>query len=146
MTCMAIDGFMLMTGSDDHSIRLWNLLTFQPASILGHHEREVQALLFVEKVGLLFSVDREGSEVFCWVYKNSKIVDKFSRPGEQILSLESVQSAPAPNHDLNSKAVDPTATQLVDPYENHLYLLLGCESGNILTQDISKFLYYDDYD
>lgn len=41
VNCMAIDGEMLITGSDDRTIRLWNLNTFTPASILGTHERAV---------------------------------------------------------------------------------------------------------
>jgi hypothetical protein len=65
------------------------------------------------------------------------MVDRFSRPGETILSLESVESRPSQNP-LNG-SIDPQ-------YDDQLYLLLGCESGNILTQDISKYLYMESYE
>jgi WD40 repeat protein len=38
VTCMAIDGQLLITGADDCSIRLWNLKTFSSIGILGEHE------------------------------------------------------------------------------------------------------------
>jgi WD40 repeat protein len=38
VTCMAIDGQILITGSDDKTIRLWNLQSFKPLHILGEHD------------------------------------------------------------------------------------------------------------
>ena len=38
ITCMAIDGQILITGSDDKTIRLWNLQSFKPLHILGEHD------------------------------------------------------------------------------------------------------------
>lgn len=38
VTCMVVDGYMLITGSDDMTIRLWNLQSFKPLSVLGMHE------------------------------------------------------------------------------------------------------------
>ena len=38
ITCMAIDGQFLITGSDDTSIRLWNLQSFSYAGELGYHD------------------------------------------------------------------------------------------------------------
>lgn len=38
VTCMAVDGQILMTGSDDCTVRLWNLQSFKPLSILGQHD------------------------------------------------------------------------------------------------------------
>jgi WD40 repeat protein len=37
VTCMALDANILITGSDDHSIRLWNLGNFSPAGTVGTH-------------------------------------------------------------------------------------------------------------
>lgn len=41
ITAMVIDGNILITGSDDHSIRLWNLGNFTPSGIVGTHEHAV---------------------------------------------------------------------------------------------------------
>lgn len=38
VTCMVIDGQILITGSDDTSIRLWNLQSFSHLQVLGYHE------------------------------------------------------------------------------------------------------------
>lgn len=38
VTCMVIDGQILISGSDDGSIRLWNLQSFKPLNVLGYHD------------------------------------------------------------------------------------------------------------
>ena len=45
VTCIAVNGNIMITGSDDMSIRLWNLLSFSYAGDLGHHEE--RKLLFM---------------------------------------------------------------------------------------------------
>jgi len=37
ITAMVIDGLILITGSDDNTIRLWNLFNFTPSNIVGTH-------------------------------------------------------------------------------------------------------------
>jgi WD40 repeat protein len=37
VTCMVVDANILITGSDDCSIRLWNLLNFTPSGVVGSH-------------------------------------------------------------------------------------------------------------
>ena len=38
VTCMVIDGYYLITGSDDCTIRLFELRNFTPTQVLGNHK------------------------------------------------------------------------------------------------------------
>lgn len=67
VTCMVVDGLILITGSDDGSIRLWNLENFTPSGVVGYHEAAVRSLLIIQESGLLLSVGLE-RDVKCWVY------------------------------------------------------------------------------
>lgn len=63
---MAIDNFILLTGSDDMTIRTWNLVTFQPQGIVGNHTEPVRDLLFMDN-GLLISCSYD-KKIIAWVY------------------------------------------------------------------------------
>ena len=54
VTCMVSDGNILITGSDDKTIRLWELNMFQPTHVLGEHAGPITDLLFLSS-GLLLS-------------------------------------------------------------------------------------------
>ena len=49
VTCMAIDGNLLFTGSDDKTIRQWELTLNTPSGIVGCHE-ERKYLLHVVSI------------------------------------------------------------------------------------------------
>lgn len=59
VTCMVIDQNILITGSDDMTIRLWNLESFSYSGLVGTkeqgHKEAIQDLCFLEKSGLLLS-------------------------------------------------------------------------------------------
>jgi len=57
-TCMVIDGNNLITGSDDHSIRIWNLIGFTPEGVLGNHKEAIADLLLLN-TGLLVSCGQD---------------------------------------------------------------------------------------
>jgi len=37
ITAMVLDEFILITGSDDNTIRLWNMRNFTPSGVVGTH-------------------------------------------------------------------------------------------------------------
>lgn len=74
VTCMVIDGNYLMTGSDDHSIRLWNLVDFTPAGVIGSHTEAVCDLLLLN-TGLLVSCGSD-KMTYVWRWQSEQIVDK----------------------------------------------------------------------
>jgi len=41
ITAMVLEANILISGSDDKSIRLWNLVSFSPSGIVGFHENAV---------------------------------------------------------------------------------------------------------
>ena len=47
VTCMVIDGNFLITGSDDCTIRLFDLNHFTPTQVLGNHKGPIQDLIFL---------------------------------------------------------------------------------------------------
>jgi len=57
-TCMVIDGNNLITGSDDRSIRIWNLIGFTPEGVLGNHKEAIADLLLLN-TGLLVSCGQD---------------------------------------------------------------------------------------
>ena len=88
VTCMALDGNLLFTGSDDCSIRQWELTLNSPSGIVGEVEERkysifwpklffinflcfsvlaVQDLVILEKNGLLLSCGYDG-KIICWRY------------------------------------------------------------------------------
>ena len=38
ITCMVLEGYMLFTGSDDGTIRSWNMVNFQHSGVIGEHK------------------------------------------------------------------------------------------------------------
>ena len=37
ITCMVLEGNLLFTGSDDGTIRSWNMVGFDPSGVVGEH-------------------------------------------------------------------------------------------------------------
>lgn len=63
---MTISGNLLFTGSDDTTIRLWNLQTmYTPTEPIGKHEEGIQDLTCLTKNGLLISCAFDG-KIICW--------------------------------------------------------------------------------
>lgn len=120
VTCMELDANILITGSDDHTIRLWNLGNFTPSGIVGTHQHAVQCLLLIQESGILMSCSSD-REVISWVYQQSKVLERVIK-NEDILCMEYISE------------------------ENQLLLGTNTDSGNILTHDIEKFIYFQEHD
>ena len=54
VTCMAMEENFLFSGSDDTTIVMWNLITYQHVGVLKGHKTSIQDLLLFDN-GLLFS-------------------------------------------------------------------------------------------
>ena len=54
VTCMAMEENFLFSGSDDMTIVMWNLITFQHVGVLKGHKDSIQDMLIFDN-GLLFS-------------------------------------------------------------------------------------------
>jgi WD40 repeat protein len=53
ITAMVLDEFILITGSDDHTIRLWNMRNFTPSGVVGTHGDAIQDMILIKESGLL---------------------------------------------------------------------------------------------
>lgn len=54
ITCMAMEENFLFSGSDDTTIVMWNLITYQHVGVLKGHKASIQDMLLFDN-GLLFS-------------------------------------------------------------------------------------------
>lgn len=53
ITAMVLDEFILITGSDDNTIRLWNMRNFTPSGVVGTHADAIQDMILIKESGLL---------------------------------------------------------------------------------------------
>lgn len=75
VTCMTISGNLLFTGSDDCTIRLWNLQSkYTPAEPLGRHDEAIQDLTCLNN-GLLISCAYDG-KIICWHVRDDRVYDE----------------------------------------------------------------------
>jgi len=142
VTSMIIDGNILITGSDDGTIRQWNLVQFTPAGKIGDHgeENAISSLVLIKESGLLISCAQDKT-VKVWYTVNNILVD--------ILTQEKPETKKRDDEDNGpqilpfSKYEEPLCLEYISE-ENTL--LLGTESGNILTHDITDFIHFDFYE
>lgn len=77
VTCMALDAMFLFTGSDDCTIRIWNLSTISDAYQLGRieaHRESIRDLIFIEDLGCLVSCAYDGY-IRLWAYDEQDTTD-----------------------------------------------------------------------
>ena len=60
VTCMALDGNLLFTGSDDCSIRQWELTLNSPSGVVGEVDERKYTLDFSDRCFLFYSCVRLG--------------------------------------------------------------------------------------
>lgn len=66
VTCMTLDGNLLFTGSDDCTIRQWEMMQYTNSGIVGRHEEPIQDLVTLDN-GLILSCAYDG-KIICWRY------------------------------------------------------------------------------
>ena len=100
VTCMVKDELILFTGSDDCTIRSWNLVEFAPAGTIGSHNEAIKSLLLIKESGVLVSCGLDFHLKF-WYYKRNVLLksvrklqpiytmDYLSKSGELLLGTES---------------------------------------------------------
>lgn len=119
VTCMTLDGNMLFTGSDDSTIRSWNLTHTYESGIVGRHEDEpIQDLTCLDN-GLLISCAYDG-KVICWRYRSDVEHDRFEKVNQQLRCL--------------------------GPVTESGMMLIGTNTFTILTQSITDWVNYRDDD
>lgn len=121
VTCMIVEQLMLYTGSDDGTIRLWDLTRFVHKALIGQHADDVpiQSIVLLDRSGLLLSCAQGRSEIKVWLTQTSVLVHTINKPLNQgdFMCLE----------------------QIRDEY----MLLIGTETGNILTHEIENFIDFE---
>lgn len=115
ITCMVLDANILITGSDDCTIRLWNLGNFTPSGLVGRHQTPVQSMVLISETGLLLSSSQD-KDVICWIYQKGKVLDRFSKQ-EHLMCMDYV----------GMEGV----------------LMLGSDQGNILTHGIVSYINFE---
>lgn len=139
VTCMAIDGNLLFTGSDDQTIRQWELTLGTSTGIIGQHdERKCAFYAYLIRLnylfsshfltaiqdlkrldnGLLLSCAYDG-KVICWHYNEDVKFGEFVKENQQLRCMD---------------AVTESGT-----------LLIGTNSLAILTQSITDWVNFSSF-
>lgn len=83
VTCLALDGNFVISGAEDRTIRVWNLLTGQQLKLLKKHRRSVEDLLVLEASGTIVSCATDGW-ILCWDYTNERVIHQIEQHEEFI--------------------------------------------------------------
>lgn len=86
VTCLAQDGNFLISGSDDRTIKVWDLNCNFLLRTLAVHSRSVQDVLVIPSLGYIASCARDG-QVLVWNYVTDEILHTFSYD-EEVGGLE----------------------------------------------------------
>jgi len=89
VTCMAIDGYFLFSGSDDNNIVIWNLQNYTHIGILKGHQFSIQDLTML-KAGFLASCAYD-RKVLVWDYYSGEIVETFTRKKTEFRCLAPIE-------------------------------------------------------
>ena len=90
VTCMAMDGYFLFTGSDDRTIVMWNLQNFTHIGVLNEHKTSVQDLMML-KAGFLCSCSYD-RKVLVWDYYKGEVVKTYTRKKTEFRCIAAVES------------------------------------------------------
>ena len=81
VTCLDLDGNFLVSGAEDRTVKVWNLLNGQLLKEHKKHRRSVEDLFVVEASGVVVSCATDGC-IICWDYTNSPGPEE---EGEQVI-------------------------------------------------------------
>jgi len=74
VTCLCIDGYFLFSGSDDSTVRIWNIHTRTPLKKFSAHTKALRSISVAPEEGYLISCSHDGS-VYVWDYTKEEMVD-----------------------------------------------------------------------
>ena len=81
VTCMAIDANMLFTGSDDFTIRIWEMTQRYCVGVLEGHKDSIQDMIFLQENGLLLSCSFDKT-ICVWKYENRLLLERYDKAEE----------------------------------------------------------------
>jgi len=81
VTCMLLDGNFIISGSDDHTIKIWDDTHMFLVATLSGHSLAVRDLILVPTVGLLVSCSFDG-HILVWDYVSQEVVLKLHHQKE----------------------------------------------------------------
>jgi WD40 repeat protein len=71
---MAIEQNFLFTGSDDSTIKVWDLIGYSLIFTFTQHEEPIRDLIFIEESGHLISCSDDG-KIHIWDYPHRKLLE-----------------------------------------------------------------------
>jgi len=83
VTCLALDGNFLVSGAEDHTVRVWNLINGQQIHELRKHRRSVEDVLVIERSGTIVSCATDG-HIICWDYTTEGVLHEIVQMEEFI--------------------------------------------------------------
>lgn len=160
VTCMALDANFLFSGSDDKTIRVWNLVhvdePYQLSVIQHAHLKPIQDILILEDTGHLVSCSFDGKiRVWDWGHEEDQSGEGFGdgvveRGGNVVVGSEGGPKKHTGNatkherkedgdkedhggHSVLHEFVHPSQFRCLGYYPNQGDILVGTEESNILT-------------
>ncbi len=128
VTCMALDANFLFSGSDDKTIRVWNLVhvnePYQLSVIQSSHTKPVQDILIMEDTGHLVSCSFDGKiRVWDWGHEEDEVGKKNDNEDDEDHG----------GHRVLHEFSHPSQFRCLGYYPNQGDILVGTEEANILT-------------
>jgi WD40 repeat protein len=160
VTCMALDANFLFSGSDDKTIRVWNLVhvdePYQLSVIQHAHLKPIQDILILEDTGHLVSCSFDGKiRVWDWGHEDDQSGEGFGdgvvgEGGNVVEGSEGGQKTHTGSaakhetkedddkedhggHSVLHEFVHPSQFRCLGYYPNQGDILVGTEESNILT-------------
>jgi len=91
VTCMTMDGYFLFTGSDDHTIVIWNLDNYSYVDTLSAHKQSLQYLMMLSN-GFLVSCAYD-HKIHIWDYTTGEIKETLKRKKEEFKCMDVLEES-----------------------------------------------------
>ena len=110
VSCLALDGNFLLSGSEDGAIHIWDLHSFMALGVIKAHEEAVTGMLIEPESGCLVSCSTDRT-VRVWDYGTAQELQVMRRAGGGIALLSTRLHPPrriTPHHTTPHHAMAPT--------------------------------------